>query len=370
MVDRGAGEGGAAASPAEGGEAAAPARGRRWGVRLVQLALTVAVTWFILDRVGLTLDDVRALDLSRWTPRWGILVVSAAVLFAGYVASAVLWGVMVRELGGPALPPWTAFRVFFVANLGRYIPGKVWQIAGLALLARRHGVSGPLATAAAVLGQAFAVAGATVVGLAAFFSGGEELRRWGGVAAVVVVTVVALFAVPAFLRRVLSFWFRVTRRPVPEGLDPGPLFGIRWVALYGLNWVVYAGAFWLLARSFGLPGGPLLLGPAFAAAYVLGYLMIFAPAGIGVREGFLVAFVQPAMGVGAASALAVLARLWATVVEVAPAAVVAATHLGERDAAGEADEGGGGSGVTTAAPVHDEQGSRRSDEGREGVRRG
>ena len=305
------------------------AAGASWPVRALQLVLTVAVTWFILDRVGLTLEDVSALDGGRWTPRWAPLAASVGALFAGYVVSALLWGLMVRDLGGPALTPLTAFRVFFVANLGRYIPGKVWQIAGLALLARRHGVSAALATGAAVLGQAFAVAGATVVGLAAFFGGGPELRRWGGIAAAVVVAVVLLFAVPAFLRKLMGLWFRVARRPLPDGLEPGPLFGIRWVTLYTLNWVLYAGAFWLLVTSFDVPGGPLLVGPAFAAAYVLGYLMVFAPAGIGVREGFLVAFLQPAMGAGPGTAVAVISRLWTTAVEVVPAALVATSHLGE-----------------------------------------
>lgn len=344
--------------PEERGAATGESGKRRWVVRLLQLALTVAVTWFILDRVGLTLEDVKGLDRAQWTPHWGPLAVSVAVLMLGYVISALLWGVMVRDLGGPNLAAGTAFRVFFVANLGRYVPGKVWQIAGLALLARRYGVSGPLATGAAVLGQAFAVAGATVVGLAAFFSGTPELQRWGAVAAGVVVVVVALCAVPAFLRRLVGLWFRLARRPVPEGLDPGPFFGIRWVVLYTLNWVIYAGAFWLLVLSFDVPGGFLLVGPAFAAAYVLGYLMIFAPAGIGVREGFLVAFLEPAMGVGAGTALAVVSRLWATVVEVVPAAVVAATHLGEGSEAASAENPTAG---WEAPPP------RRGGEGREGA---
>lgn len=331
---------------------------RRWAVRLLQLALTVAVTWFILDRVGLTIEDVAGLDRARWTPSWGPLAASVGALMLGYVVSALLWGIMVRDLGGPSLGAGTAFRVFFVANLGRYIPGKIWQIAGLALLARRYGVSGPLATGAAVLGQAFAVAGATVVGLAAFFSGTPELQRWGGVAAGVVGVVVALFAVPAFLRRLVGLWFRLARRPVPGGLDPGPFFGMRWVVLYTLNWVIYAGAFWLLVVSFDVPGGLLLVGPAFAAAYVLGYLMIFAPAGIGVREGFLVAFLEPAMGVGPGTALAVVSRLWATAVEVVPAAVVAATHLGEGPENESAESGTSGRTTTPA---------RRSGEGREGA---
>lgn len=304
-----------------------PWGGRRAGVRVLQIVATVAVTWFIVDRVGLTLQDVRELDADRWRPRWGPLAASSGGLLAGYGISAALWGRMVRELGGPRLEPATAVRTFLVANLGRYVPGKVWQIAGLALLARRHGVPASVATAAAVLGQGFALLGATLIGLAAFFRGPPEAGPWGIVAGSVALGLVILLAVPGFLRWMLDVWFRLARTPVPERLRLAPSFGVRWLALYSLNWTVYAGAFWGLARAFGLDVSIVVAGPAFAAAYVLGYAMIFAPAGIGVREGFLVAFLQPSLGAGPAGALAVIARLWTTVVEVGPAGAMAALRF-------------------------------------------
>ena len=57
--------------------------------------------------------------------------------------------------------------------------------------------------------------------------------------------------------------------------------GLRWLVLYVLNWGIYATAFWLLYLSFGESQTFLQVGPAFAAAYVAGYIAIFAPAGAG-----------------------------------------------------------------------------------------
>jgi uncharacterized membrane protein YbhN (UPF0104 family) len=48
--------------------------------------------------------------------------------------------------------------------------------------------------------------------------------------------------------------------------------------------------------------------------------MIFAPAGVGVREGFLVAFLTPFFGAGPSAVLALVARVWTTLVELLPAA--------------------------------------------------
>ena len=206
------------------------------------------------------------------------------------------------------------------ANLARYIPGKVWQVAGLAVLARREGVGPVTSTAAAVLGQGTALAGAMLVGAGALLSAADPLRSWGWGALVLLGLGLAVASVPGVLDRAAALWFRMTRTQAPEeGLGSGATFAVRWVGLYVVNWIVYAGAFWLLAMSFDVMGTFLQVGAAFAAAYVLGYLAVFAPAGIGIRESFLVAFLAPVVGTGPAGGLAVVSRLWTTAVEVVAA---------------------------------------------------
>ena len=85
-------------------------------------------------------------------------------------------------------------------------------------------------------------------------------------------------------------------------------------------------AFWILARSLGFDLTLLEGVPAFPAAYLAGYVMLFAPAGAGVREGMLVVFLGPVLGAGA-GVLALVARLWTTIVEVVPALALAGGYL-------------------------------------------
>ena len=287
--------------------------------------------------MGLGLEEVRALEPGAWVPSVPVLVLATAVLVGGYFLSAWLWGRVVFDLGGPRLPPWVSVRVFMVANLGRYVPGKIWQIAGLAALARRRGVPAPTAAAAAVVGQAVSIAAATLVGMVGFVSSPAEMRAWSlAIAAAAAALVVAIVAPPCF-RGAVRLWLRVTSTPLPEHVSG--LHGARWLALYVLNWMVYAFSFWLLVLSFGLEAPLVPVASAFAAAYVLGYVMIFAPAGIGVREGFLVALLSPELGVAAAGAIAIIARLWTTVVELVPAAALwlGGSGEGRRDVAESVD---------------------------------
>ncbi len=302
------------------------ARPPRWVVWALQIALTLVVTYFLFRSIRFSWTELADLDAANWRPRVLPFAGSLIVLLAVFVYLVGLWALMVRKLGGPRLALRESVRIFFIANLGRYLPGKVWQLAGLTYLAGKRGVSLPVASSAAVLGQIFALAAAATlgaIGLAAGATSGfpSELVPWALALAVVVVVVVS---VPAALRAVLHVAFVLGRRQeqTPR-LDP--LFGVRWLGLYLVGWTGYGIAFGLLWGS--LPGLPAVSWPAavggFSGAYFLGYAAIFAPAGLGVREGALAVLLSPWLSSAAATVLAVIARLWMTLAELVPLALVA-----------------------------------------------
>ena len=98
------------------------------------------------------------------------------------------------------------------------------------------------------------------------------------------------------------------------------------MGLYALGWILQGLAFWVLARGLGFRLSLLEGVPAFPAAYVAGYVALFAPAGAGVREGILVALLGPMLGAGAA-VLSLAARLWSTIVEIVPAIILASGYM-------------------------------------------
>lgn len=294
------------------------------GVRLLQLAATLLVTWFVVTKAGLRLSALTEVDLSGWDPSWLLLGASVVLLLGGYFATGYLWGHIVEDLGGPHLAPTLSVRLFMIANLGRYVPGKVWQIAGLAALGRQVGVPGATATAAAVLGQGIALASATLIGLGSVWTlAGDAAWRWA-VPGVLLGGMALGLSSPVF-DSVTGAWFRVARSERPPGLTPSRAVG--WLVIGLASWIVYTGAFYVLVLGLGFDSPLLATMSAFAAAYVLGYVMVFAPAGIGVREGFLIALLSPQIGAGPAGALAVIARVWTTLVEIVPAAAFWARHL-------------------------------------------
>ena len=57
----------------------------------------------------------------------------------GLALTGVLWRMLLAALGSP-VGMREAGAVFFVGQLGKYVPGSVWSFAAQAQLGRRHGV--------------------------------------------------------------------------------------------------------------------------------------------------------------------------------------------------------------------------------------
>lgn len=88
-----------------------------------------------------------------------------------------------------------------------------------------------------------------------------------------------------------------------------------------LAWTGYGLALRLLARGL-LPGVELSLAQAvgvFTCSYLVGFIALFAPGGLGPRESVFLLMLAPDIGLKPAAALALASRLLLTGTEVLPA---------------------------------------------------
>lgn len=254
---------------------------------------------------------------AQWSKVEGtISEVSLAALAAGAVAmtvatlcSMLAWRAVLADLGSP-LPYPAAGGVFFLGQLGKYLPGAVWPVVAQMELGREHGVPRRRSGIAALL---VIVMGLTAAGLVAAatlpFVGALGENRW-----VLALPVLGLALLHPAVPRLAA---RIARREPPERTLSrcGVATALGWSVA---QWAAYGVGVWAVAR--GLPGAPpgllALATGAYALAWSAGFLVLVAPAGAGVREGALVLLLAPAYGSGPALGIALLARLLATVGDV------------------------------------------------------
>ena len=247
------------------------------------------------------------------------LAVSAGVTLATYALLISAWRAVL--LGwGERLAYAQAARIWCLSNLARYIPGRVWQIAGMAAMAQQAGVSPWAAGGSAVVVQLLAVAtGALVTGLAAPHAGRPLLIGGAGVAAAAITATLAWPRTTQWLSAGIS---RLAGRPLRlEPVAPGPLLLSALVTT--LAWLAYGLTLFFLVRGI-LGTSALTLGTAigaFAASYLVGLLLVFTPGGLGAREGVIYVLLTPSLGAAGAFVVMVSSRVLMTATEILAALV-------------------------------------------------
>lgn len=280
-------------------------------------------------------------DLGVW-----VLVQALLSLLAAWFFNMMVWRVLLSA-SGSRLPLAGASRVFFVGQLGKYVPGSVWPVLAQMELGRAYKVPRQRSATVALLTMVVSLAVALLVTLATLpFIGGAVTAGYGWAFIFVPILLVCLH--PRLLNPGMNLLLRLARRPAPEA----PLSGRAIAAAMGMAvaaWVLSGVHIWLLATRLGAPAGhtlPLAVG-MFAFAWSVGFLIVFAPAGAGVRDVILIATLTPVLHSGAlATVVALVSRLLTVVADLLAAGLAAwlgrlRTPLGpegaDADAAGAAD---------------------------------
>lgn len=280
----------------------------------MQGLVTLAVVAFVGRALVRNWDQFRSLHVTLTIgPGW--IAASVLMVFLTYIMQVESWRRILAGWG-QRLGFRAAARVWSLANLGRYVPGKVWSVAGLVVLAQQAGVdAGPAAASAFVLQAISLGTGAAVV--AAVAPGSAPPLRLAAAGLAAVLTIVVLVWPPT-ARRLGRL---VTATAPLEPLRPTAVF--TGAVLTVLSWGTYGAAFWMLTRGL-VPETPLPLTAAigaFTLGYILGVLALFAPGGVGVRELVLIGLLAPFLGSGGAVAVSVASRLVLTVLEATAALV-------------------------------------------------
>jgi hypothetical protein len=291
----------------------------------VQLLFAIAVVWWGGGTIIGQWNDARSQALGA-NVGWRLVILSVLPVFVAYALLIQAWRSMVTEWGS-RLSYADAARIWFVSNLGRYIPGKIWQISAMGVLAERAGVSPLVATSSAILVNLVSlVAGAALVAA----TGAGLLGNPFAVGAGAVAFGAALVFTPTWLPSLARLAARTfgRRLEVPR-LSERPV----WIAAAAstLAWVLYGVAFRVFTEGVApeASGGVTTYVAVFTASYLIGYVMLFAPGGIVVREAALGAFLArlDLVSGGTGALIAVTSRLWLTVLEVLPGLVYLALRV-------------------------------------------
>jgi glycosyltransferase 2 family protein len=129
--------------------------------------------------------------------------------------------------------------------------------------------------------------------------------------------VLALLCYPKILEKILNLGLRIMKKDKIT-LDIRGRDVIIYLLSYSLSWLLFGLAFLIFVKSMtqaDFKTYPTLTG-AYAFSLNIGFLAIFTPGGIGVREGVLVFLISSLFPLPVSTLISLLSRLWMTVGEV------------------------------------------------------
>ena len=173
--------------------------------------------------------------------------------------------------------------VYGLSSLGKYIPGGVWHFVGRFGIYKINGLSAKASTRALILENIWLLGSAVATGVIGVFLTRFDLiagllnlpnQQW----LAILFTVVAL----GLWLLVLVVVHKIMRRYTIEDLP-----NVFLVAAVGLVlWIFIGGSFFVMFQEFPLSAAPLFIG-GYAVSWAVGYVAVFAPGGLGIREAVL-----------------------------------------------------------------------------------
>ncbi len=274
-----------------------------------------------------------ATELSPWS-----LSLALTLSLVYRLVNASGWALILRALGERVMIVASA-RIWLASEACRWLPGSLWSFGSRALLGSRRGIGGPVIASSLVLELVVTVLAWGVIAASGFWSlRMPTLGSIPGPRAALVWTIGAIvlglagFGISRTRRvrsRLSGLFIRLSelRR---RGINKSGLFKsfCFFLAMGLFNGIILV----VIVRS--TPEGSncpfwSIIG-ANAVAWLAGFLAIFAPGGLVVRESCLASLFAPWMTPSNAIAIALAWRLIQIIAEIACSAVVAAIGLPDR----------------------------------------
>jgi uncharacterized membrane protein YbhN (UPF0104 family) len=291
-------------------------KGKSLYLKFLQWAIVIAIFFFLGRMVWENWIQVKEAPLT-FNPF--LLLLSTLIFVLSYFIQIWAWYLITLKLG-IAVSIYETLESWFYSQLGKYLPGKVWLLLGRFYFYESKGKSKKAISIALYLETITVIMAAGLIFLATlalfkevrpFYSG--KTFWW-----FLIPFILAFVAIhPRILQKIFNWILvRFKREHVSLSISYSNILWILFVCI--VSWVVGGVGFYLFVDSVYsvAPQYILFLTGALAFSSTLGLIALFAPSGLGVREGALVYLLSFIMPISVAVIISILTRIWMTLIEI------------------------------------------------------
>jgi len=182
----------------------------------------------LVDQAGTLWHQVQKLSAP-------VMFLALALSLAGLIGSLMVWRELLADLGSRLSIP-EAWRIMFIGQLAKYVPGSIWPVIAQSELGADRGIPRSRSALSVFLGYAvMTCSGAVVAGVTLPFADGGSLARYFWVLFLIPVLIAVLS--PPVLNPLLRLLLRLSRQPnAAQGRQlqrprPHPGVGAGWLVV-------------------------------------------------------------------------------------------------------------------------------------------
>lgn len=279
--------------------------------RFTTIAVITAVFVFLLRGLVLNWSKIPFDELHFNIP---ILMLSFGALVIYFAIYSRSWQVIMHDLDAP-ISFSQAIWMIATTQIGKYLPGKVWYIVGRVYVGKKAQLDGKKLTLSMVLETCLVyITGGIVFSLTTLIAGNYS-TAWL-IISIILTTTTIIILHPMILDRITNFVLRFLKKPeVHLSLTYTQISRIS-LYFFGI-WIAQIAGFYLLIKTiYPIPLRSIFnLASAYSLAWISGSLAVFAPGGLGVREGMMTLLLSSILPMPLAIAISFIARVWITIFE-------------------------------------------------------
>jgi glycosyltransferase 2 family protein len=292
--------------------------------KLLSRAVPIVFYAALIVFLGFYISGIDWSSLADISINWWLAVSATVVSLSFRYWGVMIWFFLLGRLGATGLAgKYTSLTQIYAKSwLGRYIPGAATWIVGKVYFASKHGISRGRLAVSGLLEGGLQIVTTLAVALLLLLIDPRTIAAvgtWGVVAMVGAFLVCVLALVPRIFEALVNLALRILRRPkLDRELLPTTATILLSSLLY-LGGALLAGfSYYLISASIypGIkPTDIAFIVGVTSLASAASMLAIFAPGGVGVREGIMLVLLAIVMPHAVVVVLVVLTRVWSIAVD-------------------------------------------------------
>lgn len=211
-----------------------------------------------------------------------------------------------------------AFILVSLPSLGKYIPGKMFAVVGHSIIAKKFDIRVSVSAFVNLLISGFGLAGVSLIGLLLLMIMGDSINvanffsKGGFVFLIVSICITIIY--PESFRKLINWGLGILKQPPLLNQLESINMAILFILLLFQSLLYLSGVVIIISGTIELSFSLMTIVVGISCiAYVGGFLAVFAPAGIGVREGIFFVMLAPIVGSETAGLITIMIRLIQTI---------------------------------------------------------